>query len=132
MRLLLLALLALAACKDESKAKKRAARPVEEQASEPAAAAADDTPAWLAGTWHKKGQREWLLFNPPDQVAVLAGKPVTMKTRGKFVLHGRYLTLQLPQSNGVVAERYLDVSADRSRLTEETAAAWYERGAPPP
>jgi hypothetical protein len=125
---------ALLGCKDEPKSgKRRSAKPaaVEEEAK-PEAQPVKDESSWIAGTWHKKGQREWLLFNPPDQVAVLGGKPVSMKSRGKFSLKGRYLTLLLPQPNGVVAERYLDVSPDRSRLTDETAAAWYERGAPPP
>jgi hypothetical protein len=133
MRYLLLAL-ALIACKDESRAaKKRAPKPAavaEEEAR--AAAAAIDDPSWISGTWQKKGANEWLLFNPPGQVAVLAGKPATMKQRGKFTLKGRYLMIQIPQPNGSVADHYFDVSPDHSRFAEEGTRASYERGSPPP
>ena len=134
MRYLLLAL-ALIACKEEPRTvKKRAPRPaaVDEEESKAPAAAPSDDPSWISGTWQKRGGREWLLFNPPSQVAVLAGKPVTMKSRGKYILHGRYLTLQLPQPNGVMSERYLDVAPDHSRLSEEGTGISYERGSPPP
>jgi hypothetical protein len=133
MRYLLLAL-ALIACNDESKAAKKRAQKTAIVAAEEAkaAAAASDDPSWITGTWQKKGAREWLLFNPPGQVAVLAGKPATMKVRGKFTLKGRYLMLQFPQPNGSVADQYLDVSLDRSRLAEEGTGASYERGSPPP
>jgi hypothetical protein len=133
MKYLLLAL-ALIACKEEPKpVKKRAPKAVAVGEEEPKTAEpVRDDPSWISGTWQKNGAREWLLFNPPAQVAVLAGKPAVMKSRGKYILHGRYLTLQLPQPNGVMATRYLDVAPDRSRLAEEATGASYQRGSPPP
>ena len=132
MRYLLL-ILALIACKEEPRSvKKRAPKTAVEEEEAKAAAAAIDDPSWISGTWQKRKASEWLLFNPPGQVAVLAGKPAAMKSRGKYILKGRFLTLQLPQPNGVMSERYLDVAPDRSRLSEEASGASYERGSPPP
>ena len=139
----------LASCKDREAPARRAARPAlaasaAETEASPGAEISDDTDsAWLLGTWQKQGSRgglqipvkEWLLFNAPDQVALLAGKPAVLRGRGRFVLHGKYLTLLLPQPTGLTVERYLDVARDHSRLGEgaesEQPTSWV-RGSPAP
>jgi hypothetical protein len=139
-KLILILILSLGACqKSEAPKKKRAPKPAaaesaaaQEAKPTPAPAQTADDPSWLAGTWQKKGASEWLLFNPPNQVAVLAGKPARMIARGKFSARGRFLMLEFPLPNGGVTVRELTAAPDRSRLSEGTAAAWYERGSPPP
>ena len=120
----LLALLALGACKRESKKAEPAKK---------AAAPQDDSPAWLVGTWQKGSAQEWLLFDPSrGQVAIVSGKPATMKSRGKFKLVGRYLTLQFTRPNGSIEAIDLVVAPDRSRLVVEEGKGFYQRGSPPP
>ena len=133
MRYLLLAL-ALVACNEDTKPARKRARPaaVEEEA-EPKAAAApvSDDPSWISGTWQKKGAREWLLFNPPAQVAVIAGKPPAMIARGEFVPSGRSISLFF-RGTGGTQERVLEAAPDRSELHEVgPTPATYRRGAPP-
>ncbi len=120
--------LALTACRKSEPAKKqpRATKPI---AAEPSLPQADD-PAWIGGTWEKQGGHEWLLFNPPEQFAVIAGKPPTMKARGKYQMQAKYITLFVPQPNGVLAERYLEAAPDHQTLSEGGAGVWV-RGAPP-
>jgi hypothetical protein len=120
----LLALLALGACKRE---------PKKAEPAKKSAAPQDDNPAWLVGTWQKGNAQEWLLFDPTrGQVAIISGKPATMKTRGKFKLVGRYLTLEFTKPNGSIEAIDLVVSPDRSRLGVEEGKGFYQRGSPPP
>jgi len=123
----LLLVLALMACRKSEPAKKaRATKPVAAESSAPHA----DDPAWIGGTWEKQGGREWLLFNPPDQFAVLSGKPATIKARGKYQMQAKYVTLFVPQPNGIPTERYLEAAPDHQRLSEGSTGVWV-RGAPP-
>jgi hypothetical protein len=121
----LLALLALgSACKRE---------PKKNEPAKKTAAPQDDNPAFLVGTWQKGNAQEWLVFDPTrGQVAIVSGKPATMKTRGKFKLAGRYLTLEFKKPNGSLDAIDLVVSPDQSRLTLEEGQGFYQRGSPPP
>jgi hypothetical protein len=124
----LLLVLALVACRKSEPAKKQGAtKPI---ASHPFATPQADDPAWIGGTWEKQGGREWLLFNPPEQFAVLSGKPPTIKSRGKYQMQAKYVTLFVPQPNGIPAERYLEAAPDHQRLIEGSSGVWV-RGAPP-
>jgi hypothetical protein len=118
---------------------KRAATPL-------AAAAVDSGPApkpsfssagadisWLVGTWERQSApKEWLLFNPPKQIAVISGSPPAVNARGEFVPNGRSISLFFRGTGGSNIERVFEASPDYSELRETaTPPATYRRGAPP-
>jgi hypothetical protein len=45
-------------------------------------------------------------------------------------MQAKYITLFVPQPNGVLAERYLEAAPDHQTLSEGGAGVWV-RGAPP-
>ncbi len=99
---------------------------------EPAFSTAGADISWLVGTWERQsGQKEWLLFNAPKEVAVIAGKPPAMIARGEFVPSGRSISLFF-RGTGGTQERVLEAAPDRSELHEVgPTPATYRRGAPP-
>jgi hypothetical protein len=106
------------------------AAPVAKAAPPPTA---DEDLGWLLGTWERQGApRDWLLFNPPNEVVVISGKPAAVTLRGEFIANGRFVSLIFRQPGGSVVEHELQAPPDRSELREggPTPAA-YRRGAPP-
>jgi hypothetical protein len=89
--------------------------------------------SWLVGTWERQSApKDWLLFNPPKEVAVIAGKPPTMTARGEFVPTGRSISIFMRGPGGGTTERVLEATADLSELREAgPPPATYRRGAPP-
>ncbi|HZX93066.1 MAG TPA: hypothetical protein VFE90_01010 [Myxococcales bacterium] len=128
------ALLALLACSPEKREPRpRASRPAAPVATTPSPAPAQEDGSWLEGTWERQaGIKDWLLFNAPKEVLVLAGKPATVTHRGEFVPHGRFVSLFFRLPGGSLVERELEAPADRSELREKgSSPAIYRRGAPP-
>jgi hypothetical protein len=97
------------------------------------AAAADEDVTWLLGTWERQSPpKDWLLFNPPKDVMIIAGKPAAVTRRGEFVANGRFVSLIFRQQGGSAVERELQAPPDRSELREGgPTPATYRRGAPP-
>ena len=131
-----LGLFALAACSRAPEKHEAAPRAVVIDAGpppEPALSTAGADISWLVGTWERQsGQKEWLLFNAPKEVAVIAGKPPTMVARGEFVPSGKTISLFFRGSGGATQERSFEAAADRSELHElGPTPATYRRGAPP-
>ncbi len=128
MRALLLVLMVVAACKPgtvvppQPPQRVPVVRPVAPVAAPPVV----EDASWLQGTWAKEGKPEWLLFNPPHEVAVLRGTPATMEERGSFIAHGRFIAVLLPSGE-------LDLKADEDRkwLLSSSPQAKYSRGSPP-
>ena len=90
--------------------------------------------SWLVGTWERQSAlKEWLLFNAPREVAILAGSPPAMVDRGEFIPNGKEISLFLKRGTQAgIVERVLLASPDRSELHERGAAGGtYRRGAPP-
>ena len=98
-----------------------------------AAPAAEEDVGWLLGTWERQSApKDWLLFNPPKQVAVISGKPAAVTLRGEFAANGRFVSLIFRQQGGSVVERELQAPPDRSELREGgPTPSTYRRGAPP-
>ena len=89
--------------------------------------------SWLVGTWERQSTpKDWLLFNPPKEVAVIAGAPPTMIARGEFVPTGRSISIFLRGQGGGTTERVLEATPDLSELREAgPPPLTYRRGAPP-
>jgi hypothetical protein len=89
--------------------------------------------SWLVGTWERESPpKDWLLFNPPKEVAVIAGNPPTMTARGEFVPTGRSISIFMRGQGGGTIERVLEATPDQSELREAGATpVTYRRGAPP-
>jgi len=89
--------------------------------------------SWLVGTWERdSAPKDWLLFNAPKEVAVIAGSPPVMTARGEFVPSGRSISIFMRGQGGGTVERVLEASPDRSELREAgPPPATYRRGAPP-
>jgi hypothetical protein len=102
-------------------------------APKPAFSTAGQDISWLVGTWERQsGAKDWLLFNPPKQLAVIAGNPPTITARGEFVPSGRSISLFFRGPGGNTIERVLEATPDYSELREGgTPPATYRRGAPP-
>jgi hypothetical protein len=88
---------------------------------------------WLIGTWERQSRpKEWLLFNAPNEVGVLAGSPPALTGKGEFIPNGRSVSLFFRGVGGNTVERVFEGSADGSELREQgTANATYRRGTPP-
>ncbi len=100
--------------------------------AEPAVTTQGSDISWLVGTWERQSKdKEWLLFNAPNEVGVIAGNPPALTGRGEFVPTGRSISLFFRSVGGNTVERVLEASADRSELREAAANATYRRGAPP-
>ena len=119
-----LALLLAMAC-NEPAPQKHKAKPIEIETPlvKKALDADDADPAWLAGTWKKDGENHWFLFNLPDEVAELSGKPPRVVRRGKLALHGAFVDAIFDRE-----ELHFEASPDRGELR---ADGTYRRGAPP-
>jgi hypothetical protein len=89
--------------------------------------------SWLVGTWERQSApKDWLLFNAPKEVAVIAGAPPAMIARGEFVPTGRSISIFIPGQGGGTVERVLEATPDRSELREAgPPPVTYRRGAPP-
>jgi hypothetical protein len=89
--------------------------------------------SWLVGTWERQSApKEWLLFNAPKEVGVIAGNPPALTDRGEFIPSGRFVSLFFRGVGGSTVERVLEASADHAELRERsTPPATYRRGAPP-
>jgi hypothetical protein len=89
--------------------------------------------SWLVGTWERQSApKEWLLFNAPKEVGVIAGNPPALTNRGEFIPNGRFVSLFFRGVGGSTVERVLEASADYAELRERsTPPATYRRGAPP-
>jgi hypothetical protein len=101
--------------------------------AEPATSTAGVDISWLVGTWERQsGAKEWLLFNAPKEVAVIAGKPPVMVARGEFVPSGKSISLFFRGAGGATQERVFEAAPDRSELHElSPTPGTYRRGAPP-
>ena len=124
-----LALLLLAfasACRKAEAPKVRA--PVVTKSETPAAdraiAEAEDDPSWIAGTWKKKGDPRWLLFNLPADVAELAGNPPRVVRRGKLSVHGQFVS-------AIFNDGEYDLRATPDHAELSGAPGVYRRGSPP-
>lgn len=89
--------------------------------------------AWLVGTWERQAPpREWLLFNAPKEVGVLAGTPPALVSRGEFIPSGKEISLFFRGAGGATVERVFVASPDRSELHERgVPGGTYRRGSPP-
>jgi hypothetical protein len=128
-----LALILAAGCSrgrdDKHAAAPRAALP-DAATAQPALSTAGADISWLVGTWERQtGPKEWLLFNPPKEVAVISGTPPAVSARGEFVPQGRSISIFMRGPGGGTTERILEGSPDHSELHED--AVTYRRGAPP-
>jgi hypothetical protein len=85
-----------------------------------------EDPSWLAGMWQEGDKDHWYLFNMPNEVAELQGKPVTGVRRGKLVVHGRYVSVIFPDG-----EIHFTASKDHSELSSDSPRAVYHRGSAP-
>lgn len=112
-------------------AETKAAQPA--SARDPSAAPPAEDVSWLIGTWERQsGGKDWLLFNAPKDVMVLAGKPAGVTMRGEFIAHGRFVSLIFREPGRLPVERELEAPPDRSELRENAAVpVTYRRGAPP-
>lgn len=82
---------------------------------------------WLSGSWQKGGGREWLLFNPPDEVGVLEGKPAKLVAHGKYSANGNYVSVLLRTST---LELVSD-EAHQALVSSSVPPARYIRGIAP-
>jgi hypothetical protein len=129
--ILLLAVLAVAACKKVPPPEPRKPMVVpratasETPAADKAIADAVQDLAWIAGTWKKDGEWRWLLFNLPSEVAELSGNPARIARRGKISVHGKYVSVLFPD-----ATIELEATEDRSQLVVRGGGV-YRRGSPP-
>ena len=129
-----LAVLALLSCSRSGQEKHAAApRAAPVDAGPPSFSTAGMDISWLVGTWERQSApQEWLLFNAPKEVAVIAGKPPTMVARGEFVPNGRSVSIFFRGTGGATQERVFEATADYSELREAgPSPATYRRGAPP-
>jgi hypothetical protein len=83
-------------------------------------------PSWLSGTWQEREHHHWFLFNLPNEVAELSGKPAKVVRRGKLIIHGRYVSAVFES-----AEVHFEASKDRSEMRSDAPAAVFRRGSPP-
>ena len=128
-----LLLAALCACSQKKQTSPLAAAPARPaDAGPPALSTQGADISWLIGTWERQSApKEWLLFNAPNEVGVLAGTPPALAGRGEFIPNGRSISLFFRGSGGNTSERVLEASADHAELSEKSANATYRRGAPP-
>jgi hypothetical protein len=131
------ALLALLACSRKAQEKHVAAalpaqaEPAPPKKPEVSTQGADIS--WLVGTWERQSApKDWLLFNAPKEVAVLAGKPPALTERGEFIPTGKSISLFFRGGGGSIVERVLEATADYKELRENgNPPVTYRRGAPP-
>lgn len=81
-------------------------------------------PAWVSGMWQKEGEPRWLLFNPPSEVAELAGKPARVVRRGRLVVHGRYIS-------AIFDDGEIQLEGTRDHAALSGGGGVYRRGSPP-
>ena len=132
-RALPLLVAALCACSQKKQTAPMAAAPANAADAGPEARSTQGADiSWLVGTWERQSApKEWLLFNAPNEVGVLAGNPPSLAGRGEFVPNGRSISLFFRASGGNITERVLEASGDHAELREKSANATYRRGAPP-
>ena len=109
------------------------AAPPAVDAGQPAVTTQGADISWLVGTWEKQSApKEWLLFNAPREVGVIAGNPPALTGRGEFIPTGNSISLFFRGVGGTTVERVLEASADHQELREAgTPRVTYRRGAPP-
>ena len=125
-------LVGVAAC--SRKPEKHATRPVAQQQEEATpkadkaiAEASDDADTtWLSGTWQESDRQHWFLFNLPNEVAELSGKPARVVRRGKLSVNGRYVDAIFP-----AGEVHFVATKDHAEMTSDAPRGTYRRGAPP-
>ena len=123
-----LACLVLLSC-SKKQPEKHQAKPVaaeETPIADKVIAEDDGDPSWLSGTWQEGQQRHWFLFNLPNEVAELQGKPAKIVRRGKLSIHGRYVDAIFP-----TGEVHFTATKDHAEMTADAPRGTYRRGAPP-
>lgn len=100
--------------------------PIADKAIAQGVAEDKEDPSWLGGMWQEGDRDHWYLFNLPNEVAELQGKPASVVRRGKLSVHGRYVSVIYPND-----EVHFTATKDHAELSSDSPRAVYRRGSAP-